>query len=34
MANLTRIDLVQHVSMMTTHAAKVIVQNKARSYTE
>ncbi len=33
-ANPTCIDLVQHVLMMTTHSAKVIAQDKARSYTK
>jgi len=32
-ANLTRIDLVQHATM-TTHASRVVAQDKVRSYTE
>jgi hypothetical protein len=30
----TRIDLVQHALMRTTHAVAIVVQNKARSYTK
>jgi len=32
--NSTRIDLVQHVLMMTTHITTIAIQDKARSYIE